>query len=46
MSSVTLAAAVKNSTSTFEHRGRFLNFQETFIDDGVDMLQALRVYAR
>lgn len=26
-------------------RGRFLNFQETFIDDGdVDMLQALRVY--
>jgi len=26
-------------------RGRFLNFQETFIDDGdVDMLKALRVY--
>jgi len=26
-------------------QGRFLNFQETFIDDGdVDMLQALRVY--
>src|SRR4029077_18145214 len=26
-------------------RGRFLNFQETFPDDGdVDMLQALRVY--
>ena len=26
-------------------RGRFLNFQETFIDDGdVDMLQAMRVY--
>jgi mannonate dehydratase len=26
-------------------RGRFLNFQESFIDDGdVDMLQALRVY--
>jgi mannonate dehydratase len=26
-------------------RGRFLNFQETFIDDGdVDMLKAMRVY--